>query len=193
MTPPFATKFGGALCHTFMPIHGTSYAVGMQEGERQWTYTKAQYDAFGVHAFCGIEMFDVSNPADPVLISVFPYPEVPEGFPYKNFNQLGQDFPTSFGPHNLHEPMSRKTWIENRPDRVYDCYFHAGLRVYDTADPYVPKEIAYFIPPNPEKLAFDVKMANQPLGTAEDLVVDDRGYIYLNAMHDGVYILRSLV
>ena len=89
--------------------------------------------------------------------------------------------------------MSRKTWIENRPDRVYDCYFHAGLRVYDTADPYVPKEIAYFIPPNPEKLAFDVKMANQPLGTAEDLVVDDRGYIYLNAMHDGVYILRSLV
>ena len=30
-------------------------------------------------------------------------------------------------------------------------------------------------------------------GTAEDLVVDDRGYIYLNALHDGVYILRCLV
>ena len=33
----------------------------------------------------------------------------------------------------------------------------------------------------------------KPLGTAEDLVVDDRGYIYLNALHDGVYILKCLV
>ena len=193
MTPPFATKFGGALCHTFMPVHGTRYAVGMQEGERQWTYSKHEFDKFGVHAFCGIEAFDVSDPTDPVLISVFPYPEVPEGFPYKNFNQLGQEFPTSFGPHNLHEPMTHKTWIEDRSDRIYDCYFHAGLRVYDFSDPYVPKEIAYFIPPNPEKLCFDVPMNNKPLGTAEDLVVDDRGYIYLNALHDGVYILRCLV
>ena len=89
--------------------------------------------------------------------------------------------------------MTHKPWIEDRSDRVYDCYFHAGLRVYDFSDPYVPKEIAYFIPPNPEKLCFDVKMANKPLGTAEDLVVDDRGYIYLNALHDGVYILKCLV
>ena len=82
MTPPFATKFGGALCHTFMPILGTKYAIGMQEGERQWTYNKNDFDKFGVQAMCGIEMFDISNPEDPVLISVFPYPEVPEDFPY---------------------------------------------------------------------------------------------------------------
>jgi len=193
MTPPFATKFGGALCHTFMPIHGTKYAIGMQEGERQWTYNKNDFDKFGVQAMCGIEMFDISNPEDPVLISVLPYPEVPEDFPYKNFNDLGYGYPTSFGPHNLHEPMTGKPWLEDRSDRAYDCYFHAGLRVYDISDPYVPKEIAYFIPPNPEKLCFDVKMPNKPLGTAEDLVVDDRGYIYMNAMHDGVYILKCLV
>ncbi len=65
--------------------------------------------------------------------------------------------------------------------------------MYDVTDHYVPKEIAYFIPPNPEKLCFDIDMPNPPLGTAEDLVVDDRGYIYLNTMHDGVYILRCLV
>ena len=193
MTPPFATKFGGALCHTFMPILGTNYAIGMQEGERQWTYSKAEFDKFGVQSMCGIEMFDISNPEDPVMISVFPYPEIPENWPYKNFNDLGYGYPTSFGPHNLHEPMTSKPWIENNPNRAYDCYFHAGLRVYDISDPYVPKEIAYFIPPNPEKLCFDVKMPNKPLGTAEDLVVDDRGYIYLNAMHDGIYILKCLV
>lgn len=193
MTPPFATKFGGALCHTFMPILGTNYAVGMQEGERFWCYSKEIHDKFGTQAMCGIEMFDVSDPTDPVLIAVFPYPEVPEDFPYKNFNYCGMDYPGPLGPHNLHEPMSHKPWLENRKDRVYDCYFHAGLRVYDVSDPFVPKEIAYFIPPNPEKPLWELEMANKPLGTAEDVVVDDRGYIYLNTMHDGVYILKSLV
>ena len=142
MTPPFATKFGGALCHTFMPVHGTRYAVGMQEGERQWTYSKNEFERFGVHSFCGIEAFDVSDPTDPVLISVFPYPEIPENWPYKNFNQLNNEFPTSFGPHNLHEPMTHKTWIEDRSDRIYDCYFHAGLRVYDFSDPRIRKNCA---------------------------------------------------
>ncbi len=193
MTPPFATKFGGALCHTFMPILGTDYAVGLQEGERYWCYTKSEHDKLGVHAMCGIEMFDVSDPTDPVLISVFPYPEVPEDFPYENFNFCGLDFPGSMGPHNIHEPMVNKPWIENNPNRIYDCYFHAGLRVYDVSDPYVPKEIAYFIPPNPEELYFNVEMPNKPLGTTEDMVVDDRGYFYVNTMHDGIYILRCLV
>lgn len=193
MTPPFVTKFGGALCHTFMPILGTNYAVGMQEGERFWCYSKEIHDKFGTQAMCGIEMFDVSDPTDPVMIAVFPYPEVPENFPYKNFNYCGMDYPGPLGPHNLHEPMSHKPWLENRKDRVYDSYFHAGLRVYDVSDPFVPKEIAYFIPPNPEKPLWELEMANKPLGTAEDVVVDDRGYIYLNTMHDGVYILKSLV
>ena len=75
-------------------------------------------------------------------------------------------------------------------DRIYDCYFHADLRVYDVSDPYVPKEIAYFIPPDPEELCFELEMANKPFGTTEDCVVDDRGYIYVNTMHDGLYILR---
>lgn len=106
---------------------------------------------------------------------------------------MGLEMPGPFGPHNIHEPMTGKTWIEDRKDRIYDCYFHGGMRVYDVSDPYVPKEIAYFIPPNPEELYFDVKMANDPLGTAEDCVVDDRGYIYMNTMHDGLYILKCLV
>ena len=193
MTPPFSTKFGGALCHTFMPIHGTQYAVGFQEGERFWVMTPELQEHFGIQSMCGIEMFDVSDPTDPVMIAVFPYPEVPEDFPYKNFNYMGMEKPGPFGPHNIHEPMTHKPWIEDRSDRIYDCYFHAGLRVYDVSDPYVPKEIAYFIPPNPEELYFDLEMANKPFGTTEDCVVDDRGYIYVNTMHDGLYILKCLV
>ncbi|MCC8152011.1 MAG: hypothetical protein LIO96_11315 [Lachnospiraceae bacterium] len=193
MHPPFARKFGGALCHTFMPVAGTNYAIGMQEGERFWIASDELLEQIGVEEFRGIEMFDISDPTDPVMISIFPYPEVPENWPYQNFNYCGLKHPGPFGPHNLHEPMSNKPWLENNPNRAYDCYFHAGLRVYDISDPYVPKEIAYFIPPNPEKLCYEVEMANAPLGTTEDLVVDDRGYIYVNAMHDGLYILKCLV
>jgi hypothetical protein len=65
--------------------------------------------------------------------------------------------------------------------------------VYDIFDPYIPREIAYFIPPNPEKLCFELTMANKPLGPTEDLVVDDRSYIFVNVMHDGVYILKCMV
>jgi hypothetical protein len=34
-------------------------------------------------------MVDVSDVTDPTLIAIFPYPEVPEDFPYKNFNDCG--------------------------------------------------------------------------------------------------------
>jgi hypothetical protein len=89
--------------------------------------------------------------------------------------------------------MTNTPWIENRSDRVYNCYFHAGMRVYDFSDPYVPKEIAYFIPPNPEKLCFPVETPGPVLGSAEDCVVDDRGYIFMSTTHDGIYVLKCLV
>jgi hypothetical protein len=94
-----------------------------------------------------------------------------------------------FGPHNVHEPMG-KPGLEDDPNRVYCCYFHAGMRVYDVSDPYYIKELAYFIPPNPEKLLFDVPVPGPMLATTEDCVVDDRGYIYMDTWQDGLYILR---
>lgn len=33
-----------------------------------------------------LHMVDVSDPTRPTLIAEFPYPEVPEDFPYPNFN-----------------------------------------------------------------------------------------------------------
>lgn len=192
MYPPCSEKFGGALCHTFMPIHGTKYAVGLEEGERFWIASDEMLKHFGKQGYRGIQIFDIEDPADIEMISIFPYPEVPEEWPWDNFNYCGQTVPGPFGPHNIHEPMTNKPGLEDRADRIYDCYFHAGVRVYDTTDPYIPKEIAYFIPPNPETLCYDLEMANPPLGTMEDIVVDDRGVIYANAMHDGLYILKVL-
>ena len=192
MTPPFSGKLAGARCHTFLPLRGRGLAVLSNEGERfaSWSPEVIANSAHpGAQPLNNLHMIDVSNPADPVLIAEFPYPEVPADFPYPNFNDCGLGCQGPFGPHNLHEPMG-KPWLEDNPNRVYCCYFHAGMRVYDVSDPYYIKEIAYFIPPNPDHKYFEVNMPGPLLGTAEDCIVDERGYIYMNCFHDGMYILR---
>jgi hypothetical protein len=193
MQPPFAGKYDGARCHTFLPLAGRDFAVLTNEGERFPFFTKEKLNEGknrGAQPMNNLHMIDVSDPSDPTLIAEFPYPEVPEHFPDKNFNTCGLDGAQGpFGPHNVHEPMG-KTWLDNDPNRVYCCYFHAGMRVYDVSDPYYIKEIAYFIPPNPENLYFDVPIPGPMLATTEDCVVDDRGYIYMDTFHDGMYILR---
>ena len=189
MQPPFAGKLCGARCHTYLPLTGRDYAVLTNEGERFPFFTKEKIAASGAQPMNNLHMIDVSNPADPILVAEFPYPEVPENFPYRNFNDCGIGANGPFGPHNVHEPMG-KAWLEDNPNRVYNCYFHAGLRVYDVSDPYYIKEEAYFIPPNPEKLLFDVPVPGPMIATTEDVVVDDRGYIYIDTWHDGMYILQ---
>ena len=193
MTPPFSGKLAGARCHTFLPLTGRPYAVLTNEGERFASWSKAVIEESahpGAQPLNNLHMIDVSDPEDPTLIAEFPYPEVPEGYPYQNFNTAGLNgVQGPFGPHNIHEPMG-KPWLEDDPNRVYCCYFHAGMRVYDVSDPYYIKEIAYFMPPDPKHKLFEVPMPGPLLGTAEDCIVDDRGYIYMDTFHDGLYILR---
>lgn len=188
---PFAGGLSGARTHSVLPLPGRDFLVATNEGER------FQFFADGAikHAqpMNNLHMIDISEPDRPTLVAQFPYPEVPEDFPYPNFNvmQLGVQGP--FGPHNIHEPMEGKPWLEQRGDRVYCCYFHAGLRVYDVSDPYYIKELAYFIPPNPNKTPEESYWPGFPgprNATTEDIIVDDRGYIIIDAIDDGFYVLK---
>ncbi len=101
-----------------------------------------------------------------------------------------------FGPHNIHEPHYHPA-LEDRNDRIYCAYFHAGLRVYDINDAYVPREIAYFIPPDPEKWTFNNAAGDAfpgpRLGITEDVLVDKRGNIFVDTQHAGLYVLRCTV
>ncbi len=115
-----------------------------------------------------VHLIDVSDEAHPKEISCFP---VPEG----DYCARG----LRFGPHNVHE---------NRPgtyqsDRiVYVTYFNAGLRVYDTADPTRPVEIAAYVPEAPP---------GQPAIQFNDVLVDADGLIFAtDRVRGGLYILR---
>ena len=188
--PAFSSRLAGARTHTALPLKGRDLCVVTNEGERfgfikDGMVTQAQ-------SVNNIHMVDVSDPANPVLIAEFPYPEVPEDFPAPNFNTycLAEGSKGGpFGPHNLHEPMDGKPWLEQRTDVVYDCYFAAGLRIYDVSDPFYIKEKAYFIPPNPTKKFFP--FPGPMMAMTEDIVVDDRGNIIIDANSDGFYILRK--
>ncbi len=140
-----------------------------------------------------IGIVEVTDPSNPSLISVLPYPEVPEGYTHgQNFN-IVDGVRCPFGPHNMFDAMG-PDWYECRTDRIYNAYFNAGLRIYDVSDPFVPKEIAYFLPPDPEKDLFnnaDGTLVPGPrVAITEDVLVDDRGYIYVDTYMDGVYILK---
>ena len=199
LNPPFGGGVGGAPIHTAYPIGDRPYAVVTTEGERSRVFHGGETGHYkkGVKFVTNpmniigiVELTDINNPN---LISIFPYPEMPEGYTRgTNFNFVdGVRVP--LGPHNCFDVYGPDVY-KKIDDKVLNCYFWAGLRIYDVSDPFVPKEIAYFLPPEPEKMLFNNKagdlMPGAPVATTEDVLVDDRGYIYITTLHDGLYIVR---
>ena len=117
-------------------------------------------------------MMDARVETNPVMIASMP---VPEGF--DELHRVGG----RIGAHNIHE---------NEPEpgaakllkTVVATWFSAGLRVYDTSDPFTPKEIAAFLPETP---------AGQRGCRISDVFVDDRGIIYAaDRARGGLYVLE---
>ena len=123
--PLLGGKFSGARTHTVLPYSKRPYCVFTNEGERFPCLSK---EVIGGQAqpLNVLGMVDCRDESDPTLVSIFPYPEVPEDFPYENFNDCGLGCQGPFGPHNIHEPHDHPA-LEDRNDRLYCCYFHAGL------------------------------------------------------------------
>jgi hypothetical protein len=128
-------------------------------------------------------LVDVSDEEHPHVISMLPVPEPPPGAGYRNFCQHGG----RFGPHNLHQGQGNPVLLQDE-DVLYLTYFNAGLRVYDIADPRLPREVAWFLPPDPV-----VRRGVLPrtlVAQSEDVLVDRRGVIYLTDKNHGLYLLR---
>ncbi len=120
-----------------------------------------------------IWMLDARSEANPVPIGTFPAP------PHEAFARRGG----RFGAHNLHENLPGPASF--RSDTiVIGSWFNAGVRVYDTKDPYRVEEIAYFVPGAPRL---------SPAGAVQinDVYVDERRIVYaVDRFTGGLYVLE---
>jgi hypothetical protein len=123
-----------------------------------------------------IWMFDVREPANPVSIATFPQPSEAD------YCAKGG----SFGPHNLHE---------NRPGAfqssslIFATYYNAGVRAYDIANPFQPREVGYYVPPNPTRM-MDPRPNRPQVIQSCDCYVDGNGLMYLTDPNAGLNILQ---
>ena len=121
-------------------------------------------------------MFDIREPTNPVSISTFPTPDEAD------YCKKG----AHFGPHNVHE---------NRPDTfvssdlIFATYQNAGIRVFDIKNAFQPKEIACFVPPEPERLV-DGRLNRAKVIQTCDVLVDKEGVVYTTDFNGGMYILE---
>lgn len=130
-------EWDGGATHTCLPLAGRRLVVVTDEQQRDGPLAPRR----------GIRVVDVSGA--PEVVSVVPEPA-------GDYSSL----PLRFGAHNLHENQPGSY----RSDRlVFATYFSAGLRVYDLADPSLPREVAHWVPRAP---------AGQPVPQSNDLFVD---------------------
>ena len=126
---------------------------------------------------------DLADESRPRLLSFFPEPEPPPGAPPGFFCARGG----RAGPHNQHHDNGLPHLFHSA-DLVYLAHFNAGLRLYDTSDPEHVREVAWFLPPDPEERhgLFPTRLVAQ----TEDVIVDARGYAYFTDKNQGLYVVR---
>lgn len=148
----------GGDTHTCMPLPGRDLLVVTDE-----TVTNRCQGAQHL-----VRVIDVSDDADPRVLSVCPPPD-------GDFCERG----LRFGPHNLHE---------NRPgtyrsaELVFVTYFNAGLRVYDVAHAEHPVEVSHWLPETPP---------GQEAVQINDVFVGSDFLVYVtDRVNGGLYILQ---
>jgi len=116
---------------------------------------------------------DGRTETNPVPIATCPCP------PLDHFMRRG----ARYGAHNLYENLPKPyAWKSDRI--VLGTFFSGGLRAWDTANPFQPAEIGYFIPAPPK---------GAPSGAIQinDVFVDERAVVYTVDRHvGGLYTLE---
>jgi hypothetical protein len=126
-------------------------------------------------------MVDISDPAHPRMMSLFPAPVPDPASGFASFCAKGG----RFGPHNQHIGHDDPNLL-NDDGVCFLTYFNAGLRVYDTRDPRDVREVASLVSrPPTERIGVLPKTLTLQ---AEDVLVDHRGIVYVTEKNSGLYI-----
>lgn len=169
-SPPFHSKFG---VHGVLPLP-----------EKGIAYANSEDVSYGKGALHHASIIDISNPAEPMLLSLFPAPLPPAGVSYPDFFARGG----WSGPHNFNN-LQHNPAVEKQNELFYLTHFNAGLRIYNVANPRQPVEVGFFMPPEPTRRYGPLPLEKLVLQT-EDVLVDRRGYIYVTDKNQGVWILK---
>jgi hypothetical protein len=172
---PFSPPFQAYICvHTAVPLQGRPLVVVNSEAIEEQGNEPLGY--------AGI--VDISDELRPRLISLFPQPTPPPGLGVRNFYERAG----RFGPHNQHQPQYQDVLFHDE-NVVFLTYFNAGVRIYDISDERTPREIGYFLPPDPQERR-GLLPATGLVTQSEDVLVDRRGNIFVTDKNHGIYVLR---
>ncbi len=168
--------------HTCLPLLDRNLMIVVEENTAN----------FGGEGLKNIWVYDISDEERPEAVSVFPRPKPSAREPWESYFQRGD----RFGPHCIHE--NREGTFQSS-QKVYTTYCNAGLRVWDISDAAKPRESAFFVPPDPERIVdprpydreFDIFHGGSRAACSQDVVVDPRGYIYVSGTNDGIWILKE--
>jgi len=159
----YAPPFPG-FTHTVLPIFSRELLVVSQEALRPAgeDYPKLVW------------LMDNRLESNPVIISTLPMADTDDFF-----NRPGR-----YGAHNLYENQPGSTSFHS-DHLVFGTFFNAGIRVFDTTNPFQPEEIAYFIPQIPE---------SAEANGINDVHVDENGIMYVvDRLKGGLYILELTI
>jgi hypothetical protein len=162
-SPPFP---GGT--HTALPLPGRNLVVVADEANAE-KCAKGMFHTF---------VLDMRAPQNPVPIATLPTPRERDWCAA----------PGTFGPHNLHENRPGSMQSE---ETIFATYNNAGVRVFDIKDAFAPKEIAYWVPPTPQKMIDPRPKVTRAAKTADLYVMPD-GLMFVTDWNAGLNVLQYL-
>ncbi len=161
-SPPYP---GGT--HTPLPLPGRKLVVVADEANAE-RCAKGTFHTFIV---------DVRAPENPVPIATLP---TPSG---RDFCGLG-----TFGPHNLYE--NRPAGFQSETT-IFATYNNAGVRVFDIANQFAPRELASWVPPTPGQADRPAAQRGARAAKSADLFVTRDGLIYVSDWNAGLNVLDT--
>jgi hypothetical protein len=173
--------------HTAKPIYGVEiadYGDNRDARTRDLLLAVSESETFRCQEPRDVlTIFDITEERHPAAIATFQVPEEPGDFCHRGGR---------FGPHSFadayHPAFDKKL--------VVLAYFNAGVRVVDIRNPFVPVEVARYVPEvtaNTTESCIEIgghRECDRQIQT-NNVNLDDRGYIYaLDRASTGLHILE---